>query len=223
MGLGQVTPALSQFPWLRASYLLARDSLWTGNNSFTTFSAATSGMMLAALALAAVLWLTSRPTPAERLLLAGSGVYLLGVLYAALVSFIYTRGALATGAWYTQPVLPALSCVLLAGLARSRKAGRVVVCLVIILWTYVLSATYVAKLLPLYGGYEGSARLGALFHWYGAGDGGKMLSTVCLAPAGVLYALTAGVVAGAVALGIALAVAVNRAATVRERSSSHAY
>ncbi len=210
IGPGQVAPALGHFPWLRAAYLLARDSLWTGNNSFTTFSAATIHLMLLALGLAAVLWLGSRPAPAERLLLAGSGVYLAGVLYAALVTFVYTRGGLATGAWYTQPVLPALWGVLLAGLARRGKAGRGVICLVIILWAYVLGATYVAKLLPLYGGYEGSARLGALLRWYSAGDGGEMLSSACLAPAGMLYALTAVVVAGAVALGIALGVAVTR-------------
>ena len=208
IGPGQVTPALGHFPWLRAAYLLARDSLWTGNNSFTTFSAATIHVLLGALALGAVLWLGSRPAPAERLLLAGSGVYLAGVLYAAVVTFVYTRGGLATGAWYTQPVLPALWCVLLAGLARRRRAGRVVVCLVIILWTYVLSATYVAKLLPLYGGYEGSARLGALLRWYSTGGAGEMLATTSLAPAGVIYALTAVVVAVAVALGIELGVAV---------------
>jgi hypothetical protein len=210
IGPEQVTPALGQFPWLRTAYLLARDSLWTGNNSFTTFSSATIHTMLALLVLAAVLWLRSRPAAAEQLLFAGSGVYLAGVLYAALVTFVYTRGGIATGAWYTQPVLPALWCVLLAGLARSRTSGRVVACLVIVLWTYVISATYVAKLLPLYGGYEGSARLGALLRWYGTGSAGEILSTTSLAPASVLYALTAVVVAGAVALGMALGVAVAR-------------
>ncbi len=100
--------------------------------------------------------------------------------------------------------------MLLAGLARRRRAGRVVVCLVIILWTYVLSATYVAKMLPFYGGYEGSAHLGALLRWYSAGGAGEMLATTALAPAGVIYGLTAVVVAGAVALGIALGVAVAR-------------
>jgi hypothetical protein len=124
-----------------------------------------------------------------------------GVVYASLVTFAHTHGGLATGSWYALPVLPALIAVLLGGLERGGRAGAVLAGGLVALGAYLLAATYFAKLLPLYGGYEGSARLGPLLDWYVRnGRTGEILSTTAFAPATALWALAAAVAALAIAL-----------------------
>jgi hypothetical protein len=70
------------------------------------------------------------------------------------------------------------------------------------LWAYVIVATYVAKLVPLYAGLtQDRAHLAELPAWYArlaAGDGG--LVTAALLPTGILLALTAVVAGGAIGM-----------------------
>jgi hypothetical protein len=205
---GGVLAALPEFPWIRALHALARDTLWTGNNSFTTFSAATIHGMLTLLAAGFVLYLRqarrSKPPSRELWLLGSGAVYVVGVIYAMLVTFVYTRGGVATGSWYSQAILPSLYCVLLCGLARGGRPGRIVAGALVALWSYVLCATYAVKLVPLYGGYEGPPRFGDLLRWYWQESGrlAEILATTSLAPAWALAAGTAAIVI--VTLGLAI-------------------
>ena len=56
IGLQQSMAAAAHIDWWSTSGFLARGSLWTGNNSFGTFSRLTMNVMLVLLALGIVAW-----------------------------------------------------------------------------------------------------------------------------------------------------------------------
>jgi hypothetical protein len=66
-----------------------------------------------------------------------------------------------------------------------------VAALLVLVFGYVLAATYVVKLIPFYGGYEGRASLAGVAGLYGHRIGvlAANLDTVTLAPAAVIFAL----------------------------------
>jgi hypothetical protein len=67
----------------------------------------------------------------------------------------------------------------------------------VLLFGYVLAATYAAKLIPLYGGYGGRTSVGGLATLYvkGLKSLTANLDTVALAPVAVIYGLTGVIVA----------------------------
>jgi len=93
-------------------------------------------------------------------------------------------------------------------MARPRALGRALAIATLLLWTYLICATYVMKLIPLYGGFtEPRAHLWELYSWYvhrGA-ERGALLSSVCLTPAWWIDAMTAVTVVLAVAACATLA------------------
>jgi hypothetical protein len=125
--------------------------------------------------------------------------------YAAVADNLTSGGEkLHPQPWYTQMITAPMLCLAFLGLARARRAGRVLAVACVAVFGYVLAATYAVKLIPLYGGYEGRTSLGAVWTLY-ARHGGLLtanLNTVTLAPAAVLYAGTALVVALAAVLGV---------------------
>ena len=76
------------------------------------------------------------------------------------------------------------------------------------LFGYVLIATYAAKLMPLYGGYEGRTSLASLIDLYSRrmADLTQNIGLTALAPAWIIFGLTAAIVALAIAQMWALAV-----------------
>ncbi|MBI3694634.1 MAG: hypothetical protein HY238_07310 [Acidobacteria bacterium] len=191
-GVGQVLSSLVGVNWLAAVPSLARSGLWTGNNSFTTFSQATLNLVLLLFLVAAVLYLVRRPWPREEwIVAAGCACYGLAFWYAIGQSFVFT-GSTAAGphAWLTQPLLAPGLCLLLCGLARSGRLGRIVTTALVALGAYMISATYVWKLVPLYGGWQGRPRWPVR----------DILNTTCLLPATAVYLQTALVLAAAIFL-----------------------
>lgn len=73
--------------------------------------------------------------------------------------------------------------IVFAGLQHAGIGGRVIAVLSVLLWGYVIAATYLAKLIPWYGGFTAAhARLALLWRWYvdhGA-QRDAVLLTVCL-------------------------------------------
>jgi hypothetical protein len=54
---------------------------------------------------------------------------------------------------------------------------------------WIAALTYVAKLLPYYGGFIGRSTVGALWNWWTEPSGHATLAVTTLAPAGVVYLL----------------------------------
>jgi hypothetical protein len=98
--------------------------------------------------------------------------------------------------------LPALFGLLLLGLSRAGRIGAVLRLAMVWLWAYVIVATYVAKLVPLYAGLtQDRAHFSELPAWYArlAGGGGGLDSTALLST-GFLLVLTALVAGSAFGL-----------------------
>lgn len=192
-------------PWPAALMASCRSSLWLANNTFSTFSRTTLDVMLALLAVAGLLYLRSavknRPAPAERFLIGGCLAHSAVLVYSIAVFFVLSKD-LTQGAppWYTQALFPPLFCLLFCGLARSGLAGRVITTLMLGLWTYVIAATWLVKLIPLYGGYAPArARFSALLDWY-VRDWARLrdiLATTSMTDPNTLFALTAAALVAA--------------------------
>jgi hypothetical protein len=179
-----------------------RSSLWTGNNTFLTFSRNTLNLLIGAGLMALLLWAASRHASTEWIVFSYCALFVLALGYAATASHIYAHAAATAGPspWYAQVLSAPLLGLALLGASRWRRLGRVVTVSLVVLFGYVLAATYAVKLIPLYGGYEGRTSLGALVMLYAhrlrmlvAG-----LGTVTLAPATAVCAL----------VGVALVLAV---------------
>lgn len=204
--------AAARLPWLRLVIPTLRTAIWTGNNSGTSFSVTTVMLMLCLLGVAVGVYCirayNDLPPVSERVLIGGVLSYCAGLGYAAVVTFWSTTGAAASLApWYCQVLLGPGLCLLLAGLYRGGRLGQGVRIAMIWMWAYVICATYVAKLIPLYSGFSGGRTdLAELWRWY-TGPRERLLGalgTVALVPAPVVLWLTTGVVTMALGLAVRL-------------------
>lgn len=194
IGVRQALAAAPRIDWVATTGFLARGSLWTGNNSFTTFSRTTLNIILALLFAAAVVWAirVRASQPAERMIFAAILLFSLAVAYATCATFADTHGQ-AAGArpWYTQVLLAPVLTLVCAGLSRCRKSGGVLAAIVVASWTWVLIGGWTAKLFPMYSG-AGAApmRMRDVRNWYvhGAAAHTRDFSLLALGPAPLLYA-----------------------------------
>lgn len=144
-------------PWSDAIVQMARQAVWTGNNSFTPFS---RDLVFALLGLAAVAALSAvvqdwrqRIPRAEGFMWPLAGLLAASLAYAISVSFWFTGGeASSAGPWYAQPLALLLSVLLCSALARARWLGRLTAAAAVILSAYILILTWWVKLMPLYSG-----------------------------------------------------------------------
>jgi hypothetical protein len=210
--------SLVSIPWIKSVPFMARGAIWMGNSSFTDFSVRTMNAALLLIGIGAVLYfwpaLRRRPFPAPRV----AAIVWLPVLFfcAAMVyvtgsTYTYSKGlAKAASPWYLQAVMPMVLCGMLLGCQRSLRIGRWVAVCATVLWGYVLAATYLAKLFPLYGGFSrGRTTLSEVLAWYASSWHATcdILDTTALAPAAVLAILLVCVLA---TLAILLPVMVRR-------------
>jgi hypothetical protein len=212
IGFRQALAVAPRIDWFSTSGFLARASLWTGNNSFTTFSRSTLNIMLALLGVALVAWLIRQRLgqPAERILFAAIVWYSVGVAYATCAAFADRKGDVAGASpWYTQVLLGPVIALAYLGLSRWKGFGVVLARCTVAIWTWVLIATWTVKLFPMYsGGGTAPMRLRDVWEWYLPMSPAHMrdLSLLALAPGSLLYA---GMVIS-VLLGISLSVVVIR-------------
>ena len=196
-------------PWRDGIAYMAHGSLWTGNNSFTTFSAATLNLMLAVLTVGAILYcIRAKPGIAERAIVSAVALHCCGLALITVAYFVSTRGGLiGTWPWYSQPLLAPVLLIVFLGISRFEPWGRMVLAACVALWGYVMLSTYFVKLAPQYGGFVGNAHIGTLWRWYLASGGQRdnLLATTCLVSPPVLWvALGAASVGGLLLCGMLL-------------------
>jgi hypothetical protein len=191
IGLHHALEAMVQINWLTSLSALARWSLWTGNWSFIAFSRNTLNFELLLLATAFVLLLIRHKqiTGAELWILAALASFALGLVYYTCLAWADTSGV-ATSAmpWYPQCVMPAIWMLAALGMQRGGIAGRIIAELTCLVAAWIAALTYVAKLFPLYGGYEGRATPPSIWTWW-TGNPGALLSSVTLVPVPLLFVL----------------------------------
>ena len=199
--------AAIDLPWRRSIVSLAHSSLWTGNNSFTTFSSVTIDFMLVLLAAALVAYvLRAKRQAAEWGVAAAISLFTAGL---AVIGVIFYAGSkhevIAAMPWYAQVLLGPVFLLAFLGLSRWPRWGRGVATLFVMLWGYVLMATYLIKLTPLYGGFvagHGAWRSLPGWYWNHWTEINEMLRTVSPADPAVIC----GAVACAVGTCLLLAI-----------------
>jgi hypothetical protein len=207
--------AFIHLPWLRAIKEMAFASLWTGNNSYRSFSSGTLSMLLGGFLAAAVVYAAGaarrrKLAGPEAILVWGFALYGVSLVYSATAAFWSSGGAARTATpWQIETAVPPLLALLFCGLARSEKIGRVIVSWLVLWSSYVIAATYWAKLIPLYTGYsEGRTVLVQLAAWY-RNDFPAILagpSQVMLAQPVLVFWLAALVTLGVIGIAIPLVI-----------------
>jgi hypothetical protein len=194
VGIRQALAAAPRINWVATAGFLARSSLWTGNNSFTSFSRSTLNIVLVLLFLAVAAWGLRRSViqPAERVVFAAIVLFSVAVAYASCASFAHTHGdAAGASPWYTQVLLAPVVALAYLGMSRWKGFGRILGAGTTAIWTWVLIATWTVKLFPMYsGGGAAPMRMQEVWNWYvhGAAAHTRDLSFLALAPAPLLYA-----------------------------------
>ncbi len=193
--------ALTKVPWTHTIPYMLRATLWTGNNSFTTFSTLTLNALITLIAVSCLVGRVANPRPIVNRpkLLGALAIFTAAVIYVAANDVILLHGTSAGPApWYTLPLLPPIIAIALQGANRTRllQIGFV------LLSAYICIATYAVKLIPLYGGYpEGRSTLAGLWHWYTT-TGPQLIFS--LAPPTAIYLETAAVTGLAITLAAKL-------------------
>ncbi len=185
-----------QAHWLSAIPYMARTSLWSGNNFFMGFSRTTLHLLLALIAAGALLWLwrvRRGLRRAEAILAGGILIFCLALVYMTALGFWFSHGAEAGAKpWYAQVLLAPVLCLVFLGCAGAGRWGRAIAACIVGVWTYLILATYYAKLLPLYAGLaDGRTTLRGLIKWYTASGtqcSANLRTTALLAPEWI-YAL----------------------------------
>jgi hypothetical protein len=207
IGPPQVLQAASAVNWVKAIPSAAREALWTGNNTFSSFSAVTLNTMLVVCTLGLVLWLGTRHASAEWLTTSYCSLFLLALVYSTVMTYLFThQNGAGPSPWYTQILVAPLFLLVVLGLSRWGRIGKSIGIVLIILSGYLLTATYVLKLIPLYAGYEGRSTVQAILKLYTSGlpDLLRNLNDVALAPAIFILCMTALIVVLTLTLQIAL-------------------
>jgi hypothetical protein len=193
IGIRQALAAAPRIDWAATAGFLARGSLWTGNNSFTSFSRTTLNAVLALLFLALAAWGLGRRLiqPGEQIALAAVVLFSAAVAYASCASFAHTNGDVpGASPWYTQVLLAPVIALAYLGMSRWKGFGPVLASCTVAIWTWVLIATWTVKLFPLYsGGGAVPMRIHDVWNWYAHGAAAHMhdLSLLALGPASLLY------------------------------------
>jgi len=170
-------------------------------------------LLLAGLIAAAAVYasdlLRHRPSAGERLLLLGCAAWTVALAYATTVVFWSSHGeAITASPWYTQAFAPIVLCLLFRGLSRGLGTGRAVTIWLLCLSAYMMTATYWAKLIPLYAGYEGRSTLSQLWIWYRDRFSSveRMLATTAMRSPTFIFTLAAMVAVATFAFAIVLSV-----------------
>jgi hypothetical protein len=206
VGFADALRQLPSIPWPKVAIASARGALWTGNNSFTSFSAGTLHLVLLLMLVAGVMWLRSPRKKEERLVAAGCLSYVPALIYYCCMIAAYGgEPSITVAPWYLQVLSPPVACLLFLGCARSGRWGRILAGALVLLATYMICATYVLKLIPLYSGYPAaSVRLRDLWRWYTHDPARQDLLTATALASPAVWLLTSAVVVMAVGLCVCL-------------------
>ena len=195
IGIRQALAAAPRIDWLATAGFLARASLWTGNNWFNTYSRTTLNVLLAMLALAMAAWFWRRRAirSAEWTVWAAMMVFLAATAYEGCAMVANHPGQVVPGPnpWYTQVLLAPAMALGYLGLSGWKRMGRVLAGAIVTVWAWILVATWMLKLFPMYaGGFSSAVRARDVWNWWthAAAAHSRTLSLTALAPAAWLYA-----------------------------------
>lgn len=197
VGLRKGLHAAAAMPWPAVAGSTFRRALWTGNNSAISYSPATLNLLVAAILMGWGLWAFSRHAISEWAVLAYCGLFGLVLAYGAIFAWLTTNGVVkGSQPWYLQAITPAIFGLSLLGASRRPMIGRYLASALVLLSGYVLVTTYVSKLIPWYGGYDGRTTLCSVARLYDHGWSvlRANLDSVALGPASAVFLLV-GVVA----------------------------
>jgi hypothetical protein len=169
VGLERATHGFAHINWISSTIDLFRWSLWTGNWSFVSFSRVTLNIEMILLGAAFVLlFARSRQMSAgEWWALGACFVFFLGLVYQTSITWVATHGeARNAEPWYTQCILPCLWAIAFLSLQRSPPPGRILAMATTAVAAWIAAATYLFKLIPVYGGFTGRATVPAIVAWW---------------------------------------------------------
>jgi hypothetical protein len=199
IGITAILKAAPQLDWPTLAVRNARWALWTGNNTFLTFSTLTLNAVLILLLCAMTLWaVRGEHKPAEWITAAQCVLFSAALGYSTVLSFLYSHGAAAEPSpWYSQVLLTPVFGLALLGCSRVGIAGRALASALVIMFGYILVASYFAKLIPLYAGFTGRTSFAILVAWYTTDFTTVIgnLGAVSLAPARLVVCLAFAVTA----------------------------
>jgi hypothetical protein len=185
--------AVGSLPWLKSIGYTAYSSLWTGNNSFTTFSWVTLTFMLALIVAGSVVYVVSaRRRIAELAVVSATALFSCGLAFISVAYYTATKYVvIAPAPWHSQVLVAPIMLLVFLGLSRVQPWGRLGLALCVASWAWLSIATYFVKLLPWYGGFAGKARAGTLWRWYiqSGAQRNEILGHTCMVGAHVLWAL----------------------------------
>jgi hypothetical protein len=212
VGTGGAFRALPLLPWMKILIESVHSALWTGNNSFVSFSVWTLNLVLVLMAAASVLWLgtirNSSHATDEWLIAAGCASYVPALIYyCGMISAFTGEFRVSLAPWYLQILSVPVACLLFLGCARSGRLGHLTSAALIVLSAYMLCATYVVKLIPLYSGHPpADARFMEIWRWY-VHDTGQhaLLANTALGNPAVIRVLTGVIAVVALTMGCCLA------------------
>lgn len=142
-----------------------RQALWTGNNTFRSFSVATLRALVVVWLVGLVLWVPYKHNLTEWIIIGYVCLYCAALAYDSAINSVVSHSN-SPSPWYTQVLLVPMLALALLGASRKPRIGRGVAALLALLFGYVIVATYWAKLIPLYSGVADRLPLMALLNKY---------------------------------------------------------
>jgi hypothetical protein len=205
--LAKLIDAARRAPWRRTIDSTAHSMIWTGNNSDTSFNRRTVNVMLVLLAGGLIAFAARRRWSSGEAVAAGAVIAFVAALgYSTAIKVFSTEGVgIAPSAWFVTPLVVASFCLAASGLARMGKPGKGAAVAMLWIWTYVISATYWLKLIPMYAGYPvPQVRPRELWGWYAESGTavGRMIDTTAML--GAPCVLSLGLVAVLWAIGVSV-------------------
>jgi len=206
VSLSSAAGAFLHINWLTSTIDLFRWALWTGNWSFVSFSRFTLNADLILIAAAFILFFTGfrEITAGEWWALLACAAFFLGLIYQTCVTWVATNGqSRHAEPWYLQCILPCLWALAFLALQRHRMIGRILAAAILLISAWIAAATYLLKLIPLYGGFSGRSTIPAAFAWWRHLPADALSQTV-LGPLTIMFAALAVFLLLLAALNIAL-------------------
>ncbi|HEX4773304.1 MAG TPA: hypothetical protein VH351_20890 [Bryobacteraceae bacterium] len=185
--------AIPHIHWAASAMKLWRDSLWTGNQTFTTFDRATlqivQALMLVGLGLSLAAY---RKMPKSEIWLwVAALTFLAGLFYQTCVTWTASNGlSVSPEPWYGQGVLLCMWALVFRGYQAFPKLGRIASLLLCLVSLWIGALTFVAKVLPDYGRGVERSTLRVLIAWWRAHPT-QDLALIMPAPVYLIYALLA--------------------------------
>lgn len=183
--------AIPHINWAASAMKLWRDSLWTGNETFTTFDRATLEIVQALMLIGLGLTIATyrKMDKREIWLWLAAVCFLAGLFYQTCVTWTASNGlSVSPEPWYGQGVLLCVWALVFRGFQAFPKIGRIASLLLCLVSIWIGGVTFVAKVLPDYGRGVERSTLRVLVAWWSAHPT-QDLALIMPAPVYLIYAL----------------------------------